>query len=72
MFVGAARVSGMISGHAGFRNRVCTPAFRRAAGESSFQPKNSKTTPCTVGRLCEINDLLILRNSVDPSGKTGA
>jgi hypothetical protein len=39
MFVGAARVNGMMSGHAGFRNRVCTPAFRRAAGETSFQPK---------------------------------
>jgi hypothetical protein len=31
MFVVAARVSGMMSGQAKFRNRVGAPAFRRAA-----------------------------------------
>ncbi|WP_247565075.1 hypothetical protein [Bradyrhizobium sp. 151] len=47
----------MMSGRAGFRNRVCRPAFRRAAGRSRFETKNAKTTPCTVADACEIKDL---------------
>ena len=62
MYVGAARSTIMMSGRAGFRNRVCAPAFRRAAGQGSFATKNAKTTPCTVAgavrtRTCTIQDL---------------
>ena len=34
--------------------------------------KMSKTTPCTVAGACENNDLRIIRNYFDSSGKTGA
>jgi hypothetical protein len=57
MFVGTARVNGMMSGQAGFRNRVRAPAFRRAAGKRRVQTKNTKTTPCTVGDARENKDL---------------
>jgi hypothetical protein len=34
--------------------------------------KIAKTTPCTVAGMCENNDLRIIRNWFDTSGKTGA
>jgi hypothetical protein len=76
MFVGAARSTIMISGRAGFRNRVSTPAFRCAAGKSNFEIINAETTPCTVAGACKNKDLrakLIFgyrEFNLDPSGKT--
>jgi len=64
MLVGAARAGIMNSGHAGFRNHVRTPAFRRTAGARRLRTKNAKTTPCTVDAPCRNNDL---RQGHDPS-----
>jgi hypothetical protein len=40
--------------------------------DARLEPKSGKTTPCTVAGACEINELRIIRNLLDPSGKTGA
>ncbi len=57
MLVGATHSNIMISGRAGFRNRVGAPAFRRTAGAPRLQTKNAKTTPCTVYGPCQNKDL---------------
>jgi hypothetical protein len=74
----ARRATIMNSGRAGIGNRVCAPAFRRAARESGSATKNAKTTPCTVAGRCRIKDLRRFscfghcEIRVDTSGKTRA